>query len=95
MGAGAGATVAVVAANVRRHDDPEPLIAEGRWHGEVIAEPRGAGGFGYDPYFLLPQLGRTAAELESAEKNRVSHRARALQQLLALLAERDEGTAGA
>jgi XTP/dITP diphosphohydrolase len=51
---------------VRRPDDPEPLIAEGRWQGEVIDTPRGSGGFGYDPHFLLPALGRTAAELDPA-----------------------------
>ncbi len=76
---------------VRHADDPEPLIAEGRWHGEVIDTPRGDGGFGYDPYFLLPALGRTAAELESAHKNAVSHRGQALAQLAAkLLAAREE-----
>lgn len=72
---------------VRRPDDPEPLIAEGRWHGEVIDTPRGSGGFGYDPYFLLPDLGRTAAELAPAEKNAISHRGKALRRLLALLRE--------
>ena len=70
---------------VRHADDPEPLIAEGRWHGEVIATPRGEGGFGYDPYFLLPVLGRTAAELDAADKNRISHRGQALARLAALL----------
>jgi len=75
---------------VRHPDDPEPLIAEGRWHGEVIDTPRGTNGFGYDPYFLVPALGRTAAELNPAEKNTVSHRALALRQLVSkLLAERD------
>jgi XTP/dITP diphosphohydrolase len=75
---------------VRYPDDPEPLIAEGRWHGEVIDEPRGSNGFGYDPYFLVPALGRTAAELDAAEKNSVSHRALALRQLVSkLLAERE------
>jgi XTP/dITP diphosphohydrolase len=74
---------------VRRPDDPEPLIAEGRWHGEVVDAPRGAGGFGYDPHFLLPALGRTAAELDPAEKNALSHRGKALRRLLALL--REEG----
>jgi XTP/dITP diphosphohydrolase len=74
---------------VRHADDPEPLIAEGRWHGEVIDTPRGAGGFGYDPYFLLPDLGRTAAELEVHEKHGVSHRGKALRRLLALLREQD------
>lgn len=72
---------------VRRPDDPEPLIAEGRWHGEVVDTPRGSGGFGYDPYFLLPELGRTAAELSQAEKNAVSHRGKALRRLLSLLRE--------
>ncbi|MFN0162712.1 MAG: RdgB/HAM1 family non-canonical purine NTP pyrophosphatase [Burkholderiales bacterium] len=72
---------------VRHHDDPEPLIAAGRWDGEVIDTPRGTHGFGYDPYFLIPSLKRTAAELEPAEKNRVSHRARALASLLAQLKE--------
>ena len=74
---------------VRHADDPEPLIAEGRWHGEVIDAPRGDGGFGYDPYFLLPDLARTAAELEPHEKHAVSHRGKALRRLLALLRERD------
>jgi XTP/dITP diphosphohydrolase len=73
---------------LRHAADPEPLIAEGRWHGEVIAEPRGSGGFGYDPYFYVPALGRTAAELEASEKNAVSHRGQALKRLVArLLAE--------
>jgi XTP/dITP diphosphohydrolase len=74
---------------VRHADDPEPLIAEGRWHGEVIESPRGTGGFGYDPHFLLPDLGRTAAELEPHAKHAVSHRGKALRRLLALL--REEG----
>ncbi|MSQ19286.1 MAG: RdgB/HAM1 family non-canonical purine NTP pyrophosphatase [Betaproteobacteria bacterium] len=70
---------------VRHAADPEPLIADGRWHGEVIDTPRGAGGFGYDPYFLLPSLGLTAAEMTATDKNRVSHRGIAVQRLLALL----------
>lgn len=75
---------------VRHAADPEPLIAEGRWHGEVISEPRGSGGFGYDPFFYVPALGRTAAELDPNEKNAVSHRGQALKQLVArLLEERD------
>ncbi len=73
---------------VRVHDDPQPLIGEGLWHGEIVETPRGGNGFGYDPHFLLPELGRTAAELDPAEKNRVSHRARALAQLLDKLAPR-------
>ena len=74
---------------VRHADDPQPIIAEGEWHGEIVDSPRGIGGFGYDPYFLLPDLGVTAAELDAAEKNRRSHRGLALQQLIArLTAER-------
>ncbi len=74
-----------VAALVRHAGDPEPLIAEGRWQGEIIAAPRGTGGFGYDPYFLLPELGRTAAELMPDEKNAVSHRGQAMQRLVEML----------
>ena len=70
---------------VRHADDPQPLIGEGEWHGEIIATPRGNGGFGYDPHFLLPDLQRTAAELEAAEKNRRSHRGQALAHLIAKL----------
>jgi XTP/dITP diphosphohydrolase len=77
---------------VRRADDPEPLIAEGRWHGEVVDAPRGSGGFGYDPHFRLPALGRTVAELDAPAKNAVSHRGVALARLLALLRERGAGT---
>ena len=74
---------------VRHPEDPEPLLAEGRWHGEVIDEARGSNGFGYDPYFFVPALGRTAAELGSDEKNAVSHRGIALRQLVSkLLGER-------
>ncbi len=62
-------------------DDPEPLIAEARWLGEILAQPRGEGGFGYDPLFLLPALGRTAAELPPDEKNRISHRGQAMREL--------------
>lgn len=67
---------------VRHADDPQPVIADGAWHGEIVAEARGAGGFGYDPYFLLPALGKTAAELTSAEKNAHSHRGQALRALV-------------
>lgn len=74
-----------VIALVRRADDPEPIIAEGRWHGEVIDTPRGAGGFGYDPHFYLPAMRRTAAELPSSQKNEISHRAIALRRMLELL----------
>lgn len=71
---------------VRSADDPTPLIVETRWDGEIIDQPRGSNGFGYDPYFYLPSLGKTVAELSPAEKNRLSHRGQALQQLLANLA---------
>ena len=66
---------------VMRADDPHPLIADGEWHGEVIDTPRGAGGFGYDPYFFLPECGLTAAELTPELKNRISHRSKAMQAL--------------
>lgn len=67
---------------VRHADDPEPLIAEGRWHGEIIDSPRGAGGFGYDPYFYVPEFDRTGAELTPHEKNSISHRGKALRELV-------------
>ncbi|MDR5819554.1 MULTISPECIES: RdgB/HAM1 family non-canonical purine NTP pyrophosphatase [unclassified Caballeronia] len=72
---------------VRHAEDPEPLIAEGRWHGEVLDEPRGAHGFGYDPHFFLPALHASAAELDPARKNALSHRALALRDLLQRLKE--------
>ena len=72
---------------VRHADDPEPLMADGQWQGRIIDEPRGANGFGYDPYFLVPSLGRTAAELSPDEKNALSHRGKALRKLLARLKE--------
>jgi XTP/dITP diphosphohydrolase len=65
--------------------DQQPLIAEAEWHGEIAAAPRGAGGFGYDPLFWLPELGKTAAELEAEHKNRISHRGQALAKLLEML----------
>lgn len=74
---------------VRHPRDPQPLVAEGTWRGEIAAVARGANGFGYDPLFLLRECGRTAAELDPAEKNRVSHRGRALQSLISRL--REEG----
>ncbi|MCC6533625.1 MAG: RdgB/HAM1 family non-canonical purine NTP pyrophosphatase [Burkholderiales bacterium] len=67
---------------VRHTLDPTPLIAEGEWHGEIVSEPRGHGGFGYDPCFLLPESGLTAAQLPLEQKNRLSHRARALAALI-------------
>lgn len=67
---------------LRHAEDPRPVIAEGCWNGEIIAAPRGARGFGYDPHFLIPDLGKTAAELEPDQKNRLSHRGQALRVLL-------------
>jgi XTP/dITP diphosphohydrolase len=67
---------------VRHADDPQPVIADGIWRGEIIATPRGANGFGYDPYFLIPALGKTTAELEPAEKNAMSHRGQAIRALV-------------
>jgi len=72
---------------VKNADDPKPLVAEGVWHGEIARSPRGANGFGYDPLFFIPQLKRTAAELDPKEKNRISHRGLALQKLVGLLDE--------
>lgn len=73
---------------VQSADDPEPLIVQTRWHGQVIDEARGDHGFGYDPHFFLPDLGNTAAELEPSEKNLISHRGQALRELIAQLQSR-------
>lgn len=73
---------------VQGEHDPEPLIVQTRWYGEFIDTPKGAHGFGYDPYFYLPALGKTAAELEPEEKNRISHRGQALRELIAQLQKR-------
>jgi XTP/dITP diphosphohydrolase len=67
---------------VRHADDPQPVIADGRWNGVISPEARGAGGFGYDPYFLVPALGKHVAELAAEEKNRLSHRGQALRALV-------------
>jgi XTP/dITP diphosphohydrolase len=67
---------------VRHADDPQPVIADGQWRGEIIASPRGANGFGYDPHFLIPSLGKTTAELEPSVKNAHSHRGQALRALV-------------
>jgi XTP/dITP diphosphohydrolase len=69
----------------RRADDPQPLVCEAEWHGEIVKTPRGSGGFGYDPLFLLPSLKKTGAELKAAEKNLISHRGQALAALVARL----------
>ena len=80
-----GAHYVCVLVLMRGPGDTQPLVAESEWHGEIARAPRGSGGFGYDPYFYLPALGKTAAELAPDEKNRISHRGQALQRLLALL----------
>jgi XTP/dITP diphosphohydrolase len=70
---------------VRSADDPEPLIAMGRWNGEILRAPRGEAGFGYDPLMFIPALGCSVAELSAAQKNQLSHRALASVQLLAMM----------
>ena len=70
---------------LRRADDPEPLIATGRWEAEVLDAPRGAGGFGYDPLVFVPALGASVAELDAATKNAHSHRALAAARMLDLM----------
>ncbi|MFM8900425.1 MAG: RdgB/HAM1 family non-canonical purine NTP pyrophosphatase [Burkholderiales bacterium] len=72
---------------VRAADDPEPLIAVGRWHAELLTSPRGQGGFGYDPLVFIPGLGSSVAELAPEKKNQHSHRAKAMQQMLQLMRE--------
>lgn len=67
---------------VRHANDPQPVIADGRWNGEITATARGANGFGYDPHFYIPLLGKTVAQLSPAEKNAVSHRGQALRALV-------------
>ena len=66
---------------VRSADDPQPVIADGVWKGEIIDQPRGENGFGYDPHFLIPALQKTVAELDATEKNQLSHRGQALRVL--------------
>ncbi|MCE8004797.1 RdgB/HAM1 family non-canonical purine NTP pyrophosphatase [Billgrantia ethanolica] len=72
---------------LRHADDPVPLIVQRSWEGEILEQPRGEGGFGYDPLFWLPSLGKSVAELDAEEKNRLSHRGRALEAMLAALRE--------
>ena len=67
---------------VHHADDPQPIICEGEWHGEIIDAPRGENGFGYDPFFLVPDLNQTAAEISAEEKNKRSHRGKALKLLM-------------
>ena len=70
---------------LRAAEDPEPLVAFGRWHGEIVSDRRGGGGFGYDPLMFIPALGKTVAELPAEVKNVHSHRAIAARTMLALL----------
>lgn len=74
-----------VLAMVRHADDSLPIIAQGLWQGEILEAPHGDGGFGYDPLFWLPERQATAASLTPTDKNRISHRGQAIQQLLAQL----------
>ena len=67
---------------VNSANDPEPLIVQARWYGQVLDEPQGDHGFGYDPYFFIPELGKTVAQLEPSEKNQISHRGQALRELI-------------
>ena len=76
-----GARYRAVIVLLRHAADPSPLICEGSWQGRIQLEPEGDGGFGYDPYFFLPDLGCTSAQLNAAEKNRLSHRGQALRGL--------------
>ncbi|MDP1934628.1 MAG: RdgB/HAM1 family non-canonical purine NTP pyrophosphatase [Nitrosomonas sp.] len=70
---------------VRHADDPQPIIVDGSWYGEIIDQPRGEGGFGYDPYFFVPEFGKTSAELTAEQKNKISHRGQALAHLVEIL----------
>jgi len=83
-----GAHYACALVMVQSAGDPEPLIVQTRWYGQFIDEATGSHGFGYDPHFFLPKLGKTAAELEPAEKNSLSHRGQALRELIAQLQKR-------
>lgn len=71
-----------VLALVRHQDDPLPIIAQGLWRGQILPQPQGENGFGYDPLFWLPELNKTSAQLEKSEKNAISHRGRAMVALI-------------
>lgn len=86
-----GAAFRCVMVFLRHAEDPAPVIAEGVWRGRILTARRGEGGFGYDPVFFDPELGRSAAELAPDEKNRISHRARALRELARRLGAGDPG----
>ena len=71
-----------VLALVRHAEDPLPIIAQGIWQGEILPAPQGELGFGYDPLFWVPSVQKSAAEMQKSDKNRISHRGQAMQQLL-------------
>ena len=73
---------------VKSADDPNPLVVETTWHGVIVNEAKGSNGFGYDPHFFLPELGKTAAELDPTQKNLISHRGQALRELIRQLQAR-------
>jgi len=73
---------------VQNTNDPEPLIVQTRWYGQIVDQAIGENGFGYDPYFFLPELGQTAAQLDPAQKNLISHRGQALRELITQLKSR-------
>jgi XTP/dITP diphosphohydrolase len=80
-----GAHYVCVLVMVNSANDPEPLIVQARWYGQIVNDAQGDHGFGYDPHFLLPDLGKTAAQLNPAEKNLISHRGQALRELITQL----------
>jgi len=80
-----GARFQCVMVYMRHAEDPTPLVCQGTWEGRILTAPRGENGFGYDPLFLVPSHGCTAAELDSATKNAISHRGQALRRLQRLL----------
>jgi XTP/dITP diphosphohydrolase len=73
---------------LRHAEDPQPIIVDGAWQGEIVLQPIGVGGFGYDPYFYLQEIGKTAAELSEEQKNRLSHRGKALTKLTKYIMQR-------
>ncbi|WP_198411310.1 RdgB/HAM1 family non-canonical purine NTP pyrophosphatase [Marinimicrobium alkaliphilum] len=77
-----------VLAFMRHADDPTPILCHGTWEGRILTEPQGDGGFGYDPLFYVPELGSSAASLDKNHKNRISHRGKAMAELLARLQAR-------
>jgi XTP/dITP diphosphohydrolase len=83
-----GAHYACALVMVQSEHDPEPLIVQTRWYGQFIDQAKGENGFGYDPYFFLPELEKTAAQLDSTQKNLISHRGQALRELITQLKSR-------